>query len=79
MAHIYSIIETGLAAGAFFGMSVAFKSSGEFLKLVSQAAAVGAGDLSSQLIEIATGLRRRLDIRQTLFSMATCLVDIPLN
>ena len=54
---IQSIIETGLAAGAFFGMSVAFKSSGEFLKLVSQAAAAGASDLSSQLIEIATGLR----------------------
>ena len=70
-----SVIETGVTGGLFYGVTAELGKSALYIKILAQTAAAGAADLSSQFIEMSVGTRKRLDINQTLYSMATTAVN----
>ena len=71
-----SVIETAVTGGMFYGVNAEWGHSAFYVQLLAQTTASGAADLSSQLIEMSVGTRKRLDINQTLNSMATTAVNV---
>ena len=74
-----SVIETAVTGGLFYGVNAEWGKSAFYIKILAETAASGAADLSSQLIEMSVGVRKRLDINQTLNSMATTAVNATLT